>query len=111
MYSTCPKGGRASAAENLAGRGECPACGLIFKKWMAQRFRPPTPAPAASTELATDGLVIWSIWFFKTDHRELWGHLPEINSSIMHSVNLAFHEAAHMLLGAQLSIDGGLVNA
>ncbi len=139
MYSTCPKCGHASAAENLAGRGKCPACGLIFKKWMAQRFRPPTPVTVASTEAASEwwgrfvghlchvqshvnpilfggrcvtlvGLVIWSIWFFQTDHRELWGHLPEINSSIMHNVNLAFHEAGHMLfmfLGNFMMVLGG----
>jgi len=139
MYSTCPKCGHASAAENLVGRGKCPACGLIFKKWMTQRFRPPAPVPAASTEVASEwwgrfvghlchvqrhvnpilfggrcltlvGLVIWSIWFFQTDHRELWGHLPEINSSIMHSINLAFHEAGHMLfmfLGNFMMVLGG----
>ena len=106
---------------------------------MKQRFRPPTPAPKASDGAAGEwqgrlagqlfrvesqvnpilfggrcvtllGLVLWSIWFFQTDHRELYGHLPEINSSIMHSINLAFHEAGHMLfmfLGNFMMVLGG----
>ncbi len=123
----------------MAERGQCPACGLIFRKWMKQRFRPCTAAPVARAEAASEwwgrlaghlchvqshvnpilfagrcvtfvGLAIWSIWFFQTDHRELWGHLPEINSSIMHNVNLAFHEAGHMLfmfLGNFMMVLGG----
>jgi len=123
----------------MAERGQCSACGLIFKKWMKQRFRPRTAAPAASVEAATEwrgrlaghlihvqsqvnpivfggrcmtlvGLIIWSIWFFQTDHRELYGHLPEINASIMHNVNLAFHEAGHLLfmfLGDFMMVLGG----
>ena len=56
------------------------------------------------------GLIIWSIWFFQTDHRELYGHLPEINGSIMHNINLAFHEAGHLLfmfLGDFMMVLGG----
>jgi len=55
-------------------------------------------------------LIIWSIWFFQTDHRELYGHLPEINYSIMHNINLAFHEAGHLLfmvLGNFMAVLGG----
>ena len=55
-------------------------------------------------------LIIWSIWFFQTDHRELYGHLPEINNSIMHNINLAFHEAGHvlfMVLGNFMMVLGG----
>ena len=139
MYSTCPKCGHSPATGDMAERGQCTACGLIFRKWMKQRFRPHTTAPAARTEASTEwwgrlashlchvqshvnpilfggrcvtlaGLVIWSIWFFQTDHRELWGHLPEINSSIMHSVNLAFHEDGHILfmfLGNFMMVLGG----
>ena len=55
-------------------------------------------------------LIIWSIWFFQTNHRELYGHLPEINNSIMHNINLAFHEAGHvlfMVLGNFMMVLGG----
>ena len=106
---------------------------------MKQRFRAPTAALAVSTEtgggwwrrltepllfvhgqvdplifggrcVTLVGLVIWSVWFFQTDHRELYGHLPEINDSIMHNVNLAFHEAGHLLflfLGNFMTVLGG----
>ena len=60
--------------------------------------------------IALLGLVVWSIWFFQTDHRVLYGHLPEINSSIMHNINLAFHEAGHLLfmfLGDFMAVLGG----
>jgi hypothetical protein len=123
----------------MAGRDQCPACGLIFRKWMQQRFRPRTAVPATRVEtrdgwrarlagqlfhvpdsvnpilfggrcVTLVGLVIWSVWFFQTDHRELYGHLPEINSSVMHNVNLAFHEAGHLLfmfLGNFMAVLGG----
>ena len=139
MYTTCPKCGHSAAGGELAERADCPACGLIFRKWMKQRFRPPAPAPKASDRMVSDwqgrlaahlfyvgnhvnplvfagrcvtllGLALWSIWFFQTDHRELYGHLPEINNSIMHSINLAFHEAGHMLfmfLGNFMTVLGG----
>jgi hypothetical protein len=106
---------------------------------MKQRFRPRTAAPVVRTAAAIEwrgrlaghlfhvqphvnpivfggrcvtlvGLVIWSIWFFQTDHRELFGNLPEINGSIMHSINLAFHEAGHLLfmfLGNFMAVLGG----
>jgi len=106
---------------------------------MKQRFRSPTAAPTARADTGASwrswlaahlfhvephvnpilfggrcvtlaGLAIWSIWFFQTDHRELYGHLPEINGSIMHAVNLAFHEAGHMLfmiLGNFMMVLGG----
>jgi hypothetical protein len=139
MYATCPKCGSPSTGDNIARRDQCPACGLIFEKWMKQRFRAHTAAPAASTETGGEwwrrlteqllyvhggvgpiifggrcvtlaGLIIWSIWFFQTDHRELYGHLPEINYSIMHNVNLAFHEAGHLLfqfMGNFMMVLGG----
>jgi hypothetical protein len=123
----------------MAGRDQCPACGLIFKKWMRQRFRPRAVTPVERTLTASEwrqrlaehlfhvpdnvnsvlfggrcvtlaGLVVWSIWFFQTDHRELYGHLPEINGSIMHVINLVFHEAGHVLfmfLGNFMTVLGG----
>ena len=139
MYSTCPKCGHSAPAGDTPQGGQCHACGLIFQKWMKQQFRSANSAPAASSEVAVEwpgrlvehllhvhshvnpiifggrcvtlvGLIVWSIWFFQTDHRELYGHLPEINASIMHNVNLAFHEAGHMLfmfLGNFMMVLGG----
>lgn len=139
MYGTCPKCGHSPGSGDAAGRDRCPACGLIFEKWMKQRFRPRTPRPVEPARAAGEwrqrlaanlfhvpdnvnpvlfagrcatlaGLVVWSMWFFQTDHRELYGHLPEINGSIMHTINLVFHEAGHVLfmfLGDFMAVLGG----
>ena len=139
MYSTCPKCGYAPTAGDMAAQGRCPACGIVFAKWMKHRFRPPESGPVAPARPSSDragalasrlfrvdphvnpilfggrcvvlvGLGIWSIWFFQTNHRELYGHLPEINSSIMHAINLAFHEAGHVIfrvLGNFMMVLGG----
>jgi len=139
MYASCPKCGAASSGDSVAERRQCPACGLVFEKWMKQRFRANGAAPAVSANPGGDwrgrllayllyvpdhvnpivfggrcvtlaALIIWSIWFFQTDHRELYGHLPEINNSIMHNINLAFHEAGHvlfMVLGNFMMVLGG----
>lgn len=141
MYSTCPKCGHSPAAGDTAGEGRCPACGVIFAKWMKHHFRSPDrglpprarPGSARWETFATylfhvesrvnpihfggrcavlAALALWSIWFFQTDHRELYGHLPEINGSIMHDVNLAFHEAGHVLFrlfGDFMMVIGGSV--
>lgn len=139
MYATCPKCGHTPPGGDAAERGECPSCGLVFSKWMKQRYRSNRASPVdgghalqgrwgrlaarlfhveshVNTVLFGGrcvtllGLVVWSIWFFQTDHRELYGHLPEINSSIMHAINLAFHEAGHilfMVLGNFMMVLGG----
>ncbi|MDX1434214.1 MAG: zinc ribbon domain-containing protein [Gammaproteobacteria bacterium] len=141
MYSTCPKCGHRPAGADLARASACPACGVVFSKWLKQRLRPEAPIETDEPALeALDGvlrslaaplfhvganvnpflfagrcvtliaLAVWSVWFFQTDHRELYGHLPEINESFMHTVNLAFHEAGHVLfrlLGEFMAVLGG----
>ena len=142
MYATCPKCGHSPPEVDLSREAACPACGVVFRKWMKQRFRPEHPVERARPdedashagrwrELATPlfhvapnvnpillggrcltliGLVVWTGWFFQTDHRELHGHLPEINESFMHVVNLAFHEAGHVLFrpfGEFMAVLGG----
>jgi len=55
-------------------------------------------------------LLVWGGWFILTDHRLLVGGLPPINYSIMHSIDLVFHEAGHAIfriLGSFLGILGG----
>lgn len=39
MYKTCPKCGYTRTPDDTDSEGECPACGLIFEKWLKQRFR------------------------------------------------------------------------
>jgi len=141
VYETCPKCGYRRTGADTAPVSECPACGLLFAKWMKQRFRverpPVSRADGARARNAwwpwlrerllfveprvnpfyfwgrcavLAGLLVWSGWFWGTDHRTLFGHLPEINASFMHNVNLAFHEAGHVIfaaLGDFMAVLGG----
>lgn len=140
MYATCPKCGHRPAGADLSRESACPACGVVFSKWLKQRLRPghvPARAPSSAPSerrwralaapllhvaprvnpilfagrcLVLVGLLVWSGWFFQTDHRELHAHLPEINESFMHLVDLAFHEAGHVLfrvLGDFMAVLGG----
>jgi hypothetical protein len=47
MYQKCPKCGHARAAEEAGPADVCPACGLIFSKYLKARLAP-VAAPAAS---------------------------------------------------------------
>jgi hypothetical protein len=138
MYATCPRCGYRRAADDPEPYQQCPACGLNFRHWIKQRFRvrrtapPPSPArpkplhrlltlalepAAASSRAAWAGrlallaaLALWTWQFARMDHRLLVDGLPEINGSIWHAVNLAFHEAGHLLFrlfGNFMSVLGG----
>ena len=54
-------------------------------------------------------LLVWGGWFMLTDHRVLIAP-PPINSSLMHAIDLVFHEAGHVifrLLGNFMMVLGG----
>jgi hypothetical protein len=54
--------------------------------------------------------LIWGFKFISMDYATLVGGYPPINQSFMHSVNLVFHEAGHVIflpLGRFMSILGG----
>lgn len=134
MYKTCPKCGH---TRNPGDGGEpdvCPACDLIFSKWMRNRFRDPRRVEAKADESRGES------WFFQL--REIVTYVPgatttafygrvlaflifliwggyflslgmdyeAINGSFMHLINLVFHEAGHVLfrlLGNFMAILGG----
>jgi len=55
-------------------------------------------------------LLLWGATFIHADHRVLINGLPPINYSIMHSIDLVFHEAGHVifrLLGNFMGVLGG----
>lgn len=55
-------------------------------------------------------LLVWGGWFMLTDHRVLIDQLPPINYSIMHAIDLVFHEAGHVIfriLGDFMYVLGG----
>ena len=137
MYETCPKCGYTRQSKNTADNSSCPACGIIFEKWLKQQFRTETPnepdtehsdargmvSQALDNLLATDtrvdpvyfyGRVIVFAGFF------LWGwHFIlldfsvdpfAVGKSFMHNINLVFHEAGHVIFrpfGWFMTILGG----
>ncbi len=125
MYKTCPKCGHERTPGDQSEPGRCPACGLIYEKWLKRhsragrtlprRYRPARgrlferiepllvyERPQETWVSVVRGLlllllVVWGVQFIFMDHRELDGGLPEINYSFLHGVNLVFHEAGHIL--------------
>lgn len=135
MYKTCPKCGHTRQPEDTAPEGECPACGLVFSKWLkslvadheleeAQQaeqaaqtwqhklrmfFFDPRPGIERGDLLAYVLIYLvffaWGIDFVSMDFRT-----NEIGESWFHYVNLVFHEAGHFLFipfGRTGSILGG----
>lgn len=135
MYRKCPKCGYEN---NTKVETEvCPACGLIFSKWIKQKFNNQDSISAAQSEYATSkpeylkrllnrllyvgnlagqprlfGYLLIYLCFF------LWGwsfiladlKSQELNTSFMHTINLVFHEAGHVifsLFGSFMSVLGG----
>jgi len=41
MYKTCPKCGHVRTDTDRSSKAVCPACGLIFKKYLKQHFKSP----------------------------------------------------------------------
>ncbi len=135
MYKTCPKCHYQRQHGDTASEGECPACGLIFEKWLqnlvaeeswqvdsrstapsassrgaiSRFFLPPRPA-IGKAELAAYGLIYvlfvwWGLHFIAMDFES-----NEIGRSWFHNVDLVFHEAGHVLFmpfGRYVSILGG----
>lgn len=137
MYETCPKCGYQRKLTDTVDPGICPGCGIIFAKWMKQKFAPP---PVVSESRPTDehpGLITYLIETVlyvepKTEPAFFYGRLilyigivywgwqfmwmdftlnpPEIGNSFMHRINLVFHEAGHVLFipfGWFMTILGG----
>jgi hypothetical protein len=133
MYSKCPKCG----FENAPDKEEdvCPQCGLVFDKWLKNKFKSKDSeiqilkdSPSATTitnikeqllfvpnDYAREhfylNVIIYLIFF-------IWGwsfilsnhYSAELNESFMHTINLVFHEAGHViftLLGNFMRIIGG----
>lgn len=126
MYTTCPKCKYERQATDNADPDICPACGIIFSKWMKQQFSSPKIQKTINNKIEsrTPGLfnLISSVLFFVEDKINpfvfygrvlvfigivIWGwqfinmdfiNNPDaIGSSFMHRINLIFHEAGHII--------------
>jgi len=122
MYQTCPKCGYELDPAGAASAESCPACGVVFVKWLRHR----AGLPARSEESAEEGARetgwlerLWLRFMYvpeRTDPILFWGRVAfyaglfvwgwyfilldfrtnEIGESFLHRVNLAFHEAGHV---------------
>lgn len=132
MFSTCPKCGHVRGAADSGDPGICPACGLVFAKWIRRSsFVPPSTREAAENERNDDSLSS-RLWQLPTvpSSTELWTRAGlvlllaawgwrlaamdyrsgEMGSSFMHAILLPIHEAGHVLFlpfGEFLTIAGG----
>ena len=137
MYRKCPKCGHKRHAHDEAEVDVCPACGLIFSKWMQKQFNNPDAlydrqsgyssskqnfVNRVATHLLYVGnltgqprfysylliyqcFFIWGWSFILTDLKS-----QELNASFMHTINLVFHEAGHVifrLFGSFMAVLGG----
>lgn len=135
MYKTCPKCGYQRQAEDTAPEQLCPACGLVFRKWLkglaADQELVEVDSATADTQNWKAGLsnvffhprpdlaradfflylviylvfCAWGFDFIMMDFRS-----NTIGQSWFHNVNLVFHEAGHIFfipLGNYWSILGG----
>lgn len=125
MYNICPKCGHTRQPGEPADNVTCPACGLVFAKWMKHRFQSggPTPTEPAGAgwrwrrfldtllmPAPDSGRLEWSgrllLWLTLT-----WlgwmtlGSRPEdmvtgtlgAPLQVLHRIDLVFHEAGHVV--------------
>ena len=137
MYETCPKCGYTQQPEDVSNSTTCPACGIIYAKWLKQQFRTESGEQAETDHadeegffarvlarlLATESrvepvyfycrLVVFGVFFLWGWHFILLDYSVDpysIGKSFMHNINLVFHEAGHVLFrpfGWFMTILGG----
>lgn len=136
VYRKCPKCGFERGADDRADPGVCPACGLVFAKWVQRTLGTDASVDASgedksraegriaallarltSVEPHTDPMVFWGRvavyavlfawgWYFILMNFRN----QEIMNSFMHRVDLVFHEAGHVIFipfGSFMRILGG----
>jgi hypothetical protein len=125
MYATCPKCGH-QPANPAASAESCPACGIIYAKWLKRQLgaAPAASASPGAASAATPGICAWLlghllymeekvnpfifwgrafvfvvmvVWGWKFLRLDLVRDFDVIGRSFMHLPNLVFHEAGHVL--------------
>jgi len=118
MYKTCPRCRHQRDEPIGAPIDRCPNCGLIYQKWLQNRYRVAgtrddemdgyfsrlratvlyvpdrtEPATLAFRVVLFAVFAVWGWWFILMPMEN-----GMIGNSPMHRVNLVFHEAGHVLL-------------
>jgi len=127
VYENCPKCGYARQAGGPQAGASCPACGLIFAKYLEARQRQPVRGPAPDRPAVLERLLyvparVGSLNFYcrciAYAFCFVWGWrlyamdigAADIMNSFMHLIVLPIHEAGHVLfipLGRFMSVLGG----
>jgi hypothetical protein len=135
VFAKCPKCNIALDPGDAAARERCPACGLVFAKYLqAQQGRPArTTVPVLGAEPAADrpALLAWLLQVpARVDSMSFYGRCAaylfffvwgwrlyamdigdaDINASFMHLIVLPIHEAGHLLFipfGRFMTVLGG----
>jgi len=135
MYKTCPKCHYHRSSRDVGHDDCCPACGIIFSKWLKHRLKDDNTLTSDS-DLVFDLLIRLkhTLLFVKADQDPgrfylnlvifvlffIWGwnfividfakNPDAIANSFMHNINLVFHEAGHIIFepfGEFMAVLGG----
>ena len=127
MYNTCPKCQYQRQASDKTDPDLCPACGLIFSKWMKRQFANPDSVKTDNDDAIDSSspsifqLVVLNLFYVEDKVNPfvfygrsivfigiaIWGwqfinmdfvnNPNAIGDSFMHRINLIFHEAGHII--------------
>ena len=123
-YRRCPKCGHERSATETAPEGVCPACGLIFEKYLKTRFAEPAAPPGASDPAGSDAptplerartllfhlpdeiaplhvyaraVLLAALIFYGVKLAAMDVPSWEMSSALIHSPMVPFHEFGHIL--------------
>ena len=125
MYDICPKCQHQRRTDDQTDPNTCPACGIIFSKWLKSQLGSSVSKKAAAKqstnkiagllpflanwllpeEKDTNPVVFWSrvalyiglfIWGWNFILMDFVNNPWQIGNSYMHNINLVFHEAGHV---------------
>lgn len=126
MYKVCPKCGHERGDDETGSPESCPACGVIYKKWLRRQLQSARPAAQQPHSQQTSALALWRETLLRPRHDSMafwWGRLftwllllwlgvlmithngyqDAIHAtqgralSFLHGIDLIFHEAGHVL--------------
>ena len=127
MYTTCPKCSYERREADTTDAGTCPACGIIFSKWMKQQFSSPDTVTKSTSNIVSRksddlfDLLINTILFIEPKVNPFyfygrvvgllfmiylgWGFITmdfhlnpyPLMDSFLHNIHLIFHEAGHII--------------